>query len=264
MERDRQVNGDVWMKRYYEGDWAAFHGQRFVMFDRDKHVLPTPFRPDASYDVIEGWDFGHRETFITWIAYKPDGPEPVVVFDELQAQEVQEPGAVADAVKAIRAKYGISSRVRAFGDPAGVAANQFSNVSPIGAYREEGIYIAPCKTGKNPQARADLLASFLTENRKQWDGQVWPGIVFGPNCTAVVESIVSLRWKQAVNKLGEEGREQFVKKDDHGFDALTYGLVAVPPPNMGLPEHAPVPAGVNVGAREAFRSQGDVEVWEDL
>jgi hypothetical protein len=78
-----------------------------------------------------------------------------------------------------------------------------------------------------------MLAAFLNENRRQPDGSIWPGIVFGPNCQAVVDSILSLRWKEQLSRSGEDPREKFVDKNKHGFDGLTYGLVGVPPPDLG-------------------------------
>lgn len=244
MKRKRAINGEVWFKRYFEGDWSAFEGQRFTMFDRERHVLPTTFTPTPDYEIVEGWDFGHRETFVAWIAYKPDSNEPVVVFDELQYREVQQPSQVANAVKEIRARHKIADRVRALGDPTGANASQFSDVGPITAYAQLGIYIAPCRIGKSPTGRADVLAKFMVENRKQIDGQIWPGIVFAPNCTALIDSITNLRWKPNNSRLGEEGREQFVKVNDHGFDALGYGILGVPPPGEPKIERQPA-AGVN-------------------
>lgn len=236
--------GPHWKAKYLDGNWDSFEGQRFPDFDHDSHVLASPFSPDTRYEIIEGWDFGHRETFVVWIAYNTKTNEPVVVFDELQVNEVQEPSQVADLVKEKRAKYGIADRVIALGDPAGIGASQFSAVSPISAYAGLGIFIAPCKRGKSPTARADMLNEFLTETRRQTDGSLWPGIVFGPNCVSVVKSVVNLRWKPSTSTLGEDPREQFMKKDDHGFDALGYGLVGVPPPELSE-KVIRLPPGVN-------------------
>jgi hypothetical protein len=252
MERDRKINGDTWMKRFYEGSWDAFEGQRFPMFDRETHVLKEGWRPTERHTVVEGWDFGHRETFVTWMAYLPDRSEPVVVFHELQMNEVQEPKEVADEVKRIRGLYGLQNPM-ALGDPAGVAASTFSAVSPIQAYAGLGVYIAPCKKGKSPQGRADLLTAFLNERKKMPDGSSWPGIMFSPTCPAVIDSIINLRWKPQTGKLGEDPREVFLKKDDHGFDALGYGLVGVPPPDLPAPERK-LRMSMNIGANEAFRA----------
>jgi hypothetical protein len=201
------------------------------MFDRDTHILPAPFRPTDEHSIVEGWDFGHRETFVVWLAYRPDGEEPIVVFDELQVREVEQPLQVATKVKEIRARYGLDERrIISLGDPAGVAATTFSALSPIQAYARHGIMIAPCTAGKNPVARSDRIAELLSRRMTQPDGSSWPGLVFGPNCTAVVESLVNLRWKPKTSRLGEEPREQFVKIDDHGVDALGYAIVGVLPP----------------------------------
>lgn len=253
MERDRAINGEVWMRKFYEGDWGAFEGQRFVMFDRDRHVLAAPFRPTRDYEILEGWDFGSRETFVVWIAYKPNGIEPVVVFHELQAQNVQDPADVARQVMAIRKEYGVGERVVSSGDPSGVAGTAFSSVGPIAAYAGHGIFIAPAKSAKSPTGRADKIAALLLQSKPQPDGSIWPGLLFGPNCPAVVESVVSLRWKPGNSKIGEDPLERFVKKDDHGVDALGYGLASVPPPEVSAARDPGPRPGVNVDARTAWR-----------
>lgn len=226
--------GPHWYARYVQGDWDSFEGQRFPMFDREKHVLKESFRPDGRHRIVEGWDFGHRETFVAWLAYDPEGSEPVVCFAELQAQEVQEPSDVADRVKEIRARYGLS-RVTALGDPAGTASSQFSAVSPIAAYGALGLHIAPCRAGKSPTSRADLLAEFLSGEVATWGGKTWPGIVFNPECEAVVRSIVNLRWDVSTNSKGEDPREKFLKKDDHGFDACLVPGTMVATPDGDVP-----------------------------
>lgn len=264
MRRDAKINGEVWMKRYYEGSWDAFEGQRFPMFDRDLHVTASPWTPSEQppeWEIVEGWDFGHRETFIAWMAYNPGTNEPIVVFDEIQAQEVHDPEDVAERVFAVRERHGIR-QPHCFGDPAGIAASTFSSLSPIQAYAMLGIHIAPMKAGKNPQARADLLTHFLNERRIQPDRSVWPGIVIGPNCVHTIDSIINLRWKPQTSKAGEDPREVFLKKDDHGFDALGYGLCAVPPPGT-IKADPGVPIGVNMPASAARTMRGREE-WVDV
>jgi hypothetical protein len=233
MVRQREVYGEAWFKRYHDGDWGSFEGQRFTMFEHKRHVMPTEFHPTNDYEILEGWDFGHRETFVVWIAYKPGSNEPVVVFDELQYKEVQQPTQVARAVHNIRQKHGIADRVNALGDPAGAAASQFSEIGPIAAYAQLGLFIAPCRVGKNPQGRADVIAKLLVENRRQLGGEIWPGLVFSPNCVHTVDSLINLRWDMRAQENG--GREKFVKDNDHGFDALGYGILGVPPPGSDEP-----------------------------
>lgn len=253
MERDRKINGEVWMRKFYEGDWSAFEGQRFTSFDHDTHVLSDDWRPGPDHRIAIGWDFGHVETFVSFIAYHPSLNEPVVVFDEVVINEVQEPLDVADPVKEMISRYGLRrEQIIHMGDPAGDGASQFSAISPIGAYAGLGLFIAPAKKGKSPIDRANLLTAFLNERRPQPDGSVWPGIVFGPLAVRAVASIVDLRWKNTEGRAGEDPKETFLDKNKHGFDAVTYGLYGVPPPEMPaarLPSRAPRANGT---AHEAF------------
>jgi hypothetical protein len=120
------------------------------------------------------------------------------------------------------------------------------------------------RAGKNPQARADLLTAFLNERRKQLGGEVWPGIQFGPNCTSLIDSILQLRWKPQENRLGEDPRETFVKKNDHGFDSLSYGLCAVPPPGILAPKLPETPPYVNLPASVARQIPQTGKEWVEV
>lgn len=253
-----RTRGEVWYRRLYLGDWTAFEGQRFTMFDPETHILPTDFTPTNDYEIIEGWDFGHRETFITWIAYRPDSNEPTIAFDELQYREVDAPGHVARLVHQRRKKWGIANRVRALGDPAGAAATQFSSVTPITAYAAHNIHIAPCRAGKDPLARADLIATLLNERRRQQTGETWPGLVISPRCTALIDSITNLRWDKKAQETG--GRERFIKNNDHGFDSLGYGLIGTPPPGAPPTEPRARP-GINTHPTPDDATRGDNENW---
>ncbi len=251
MERDRKINGDVWMKRFYEGSWTAFEGMRFPMFDPDVHVVDLDFQPSEKHLAVCGWDFGNVETFVTFLAWAPDGSEPVTVFDEVVVNDVNDPKFVADLVNDRIRSYGLK-RVMHLGDPAGAARNQYSLETPIGAYSAYKIFIAPAQKAKSPTGRADHLTKFLNIRKKMLDGSEWPGIVFIRGKTPrTVESILDLRWKPQTGKLGEDPREVFLDKNKHGFDATTYGLHGVPPPELPKPKPKTL-AGANVGLRQAL------------
>lgn len=255
MRRLREINGEAWFKRYYNGDWDSFEGQRFPMFDRSRHILATPFRPSGEYRIVEGVDFG-QHTFVVWLAYRPDRAEPVVCFHEFETEVVQAPEVVAAEVKHVRDWYGITpTQVVALGDPRSAVSTQFSAVTPYAAYGALGWHISPAKSGRDPVGRADMIAAFLVENQRQYDGSYWPGLVFGPNCPAVVRSIVNLRWKPASSRLGEDAPEKFLDRDKHGVDAIGYALLGVPPPS--LPASKPrLPRGVNISHEELVRLRG--------
>ena len=255
MEQDRQINGEIWMKRFYEGSWDAFEGQRFPGFDREKHVVNKDFRPTDRHLNICGWDFGHVETFIAFISWMPDGSEPVVVYDEVVVNNVNDPKDVADLVNERIKEYGLRNVIH-LGDPAGVGSTQFSNETPIGAYASHGLHISPAKKAKSPTGRADHLSKFLNIRIKTFDGTEWPGIVFIDGKTPrAVDSIIGLRWKPKTGKAGEDPREVFLDKNKHGFDGVTYGLHGVPPPELPKPKPQTT-VRVNVTAAEAMRQSG--------
>lgn len=256
MERDRKINGEVWMRRFYEGSWDAFEGQRFTSLDENVHIMRDPFRITDRHEVVCGWDFGHVETFIALIAFVPDQSEPTVIFDEVVVNEVDEPAQVAAALDAKFSEWGLDKRrVIHMGDPAGVGASQFSSISPIAAYSAFGYFIAPCKQGKNPVDRANLLASFFNQRVKMPDGSEWPKLMFGKAAKRAWESVINLRWKPQTDS-SRDPREVFVDKNKHGFDGVSYGIYAVPPPEDSTPKPFVLPAGVNGTARDALARMG--------
>lgn len=252
LKRQGERYGPHWLARYLDGNWDSFEGQRFPMFDHYRHVLGVPWKPEADHDIVMGIDFGHQVTHVVWIAYDRKGIEPVVVFDELEVLEVDRPEQVVNEIKRREHHYGISNRVVRLGDPAGVSSTQFSNVTVIGAYAALGVDINPCIAGKDPLARADMIASHLTAQKRQPDRSIWPGLLFGPNCNRTIHSIVNLRWDLSTNTKGEDPREKFLNKDKDGFDALGYGMVGVPPAEVAPPPRPRDPS-LGIGAQTALR-----------
>ena len=231
MERLGSIYGETWKKRYIEGDWTAFEGQRFPMFSDDIHLLKEDetFTLGERHKVIEGWDFGYHETFVVWIAYDEFGEDPPVAFAELQSKKM-EGDQIATRVREIRQDWDMDvGDIISFGDPAGRAKGTFGAKSPIQFYSERGIYIAPCDVGKMPQARADLIASFLSIRETTLEGRELPGLMFSRNCPALIKSVRMYAWDTSQNTKGEDPQEKFLKKNDHGVDALGYGLIGVMP-----------------------------------
>lgn len=260
MDRLGDLYGPVWKKRYIEGDWSAFEGQRFPMFSEESHCLKEEdeFQLGARHKIIEGWDFGYHETFVVWIAYDEFGEDPPVVFAELQAKQ-WEGDRIATRVREIRSDWGMDvGEILSFGDPAGRARGTFGAKSPIQFYSERGIYIAPCDVGKLPQARADLIASFLATQHTTLDGREVPGLMFRRDCQAVIKSVKMYAWDTTQNAKGEDPVEKFLKRNDHGVDALGYGLIGVMPagtrPQMKKPPVQLAPDVASLGdPYHAFR-----------
>lgn len=241
-------------KAFVEGDWSAFEGQLFTMWDPDRHITPPCTMRDLGPDwaVVEGWDFGRAvETAVVWIAYHRYGKHPKRVIGEYGAAE-KEVSEHAAAVKAKREQLGIRE-VIVVGDPAG---NQRGAAgSYINEYAREGIYIAPCMAGRSLPVRDARLANELHHTMP--DGR--PGLTINADCTEVIDAIIQARYRTDHDDDPDKERpEQRVKKDDHRLDALEYGVMLTPlPATMG--NGTPWPDGlrsgeVGIDSHTAFRA----------
>ena len=241
MQKKGEIYGQAWLDRFINGDWDAFEGQRFTMFNRDLHIIPEDqFELGERHTVIEGWDFGNHENFVVWMAYDEYSDDPVVVFDEYVAYDAEGKDIAAE-VRRRRHKWGIDSgSVMVFGDPGGRSKAVMAEKSPIQFYNEQGIYIIPCDVGKEPGPRADMIASFLSVHHTTIDGNPVPGLVMTNRCPKLASSIIEYSWDMTTNTHGER-KEKFIKVNDHGVDALGYGLAGViPGGNRPKPKGPPV------------------------
>lgn len=213
-------------KAFVEGNWSAFEGQLFTMWDPDRHITPPCTMNDLGPDwnLVEGWDFGRAvETAVIWIAYHKYGRHPKRVIAEYGAAE-QEVTQHAAAIKTIRQQIGARELI-VTGDPAG---NQRGAAgSYINEYAREGIYIAPCMAGRSLPVRDARLANELHHTLP--NGQ--PGITINTNCPELIDSIIQARYRTDHDDDPDKDRpEARIKKDDHRLDALEYALMLTPPP----------------------------------
>lgn len=238
-----RINGEAWYKRYVEGSWDAFEGQRFPMFDRERHVLAEPFRPGPRHQIFVGMDFGWANpTHVVWLAVDRDGEEPVVCFHEYVATQ-REVKDHAEEIRRVNERYGIDGgRVFYLGDPEGAAKKLGADSTKSVAlqFSDYGIPVKPCFAGKSPFTRADHIAEFLIAERLL-EGERRPALLIRETCPQTIESIVGLRMKDVDGRMGEDPREVFLDKDKHGFDALGYALIVIPSPDTPARPVVPPP-----------------------
>ena len=233
----------VWYQRYHDGDWMAFEGQVFTMFDRERHVLATDFEPRIrEYDILEGWDFGFvHPTAVVWIAAHRRGEFPPVVFADYE-QEGGTPELHSKNVKAVRDRFGLDPRhIQSYGDPVVSSTFQNSGESFFQEYEAQGINIQPSEPSS--WVRAMRLASFLDTPMQTSEGTM-PSILFSPRCKRTIDSVLTARWRDEKNASGEDQPERIVKDNDHLFDAMTYALYTHrTPEDMGI--HTDLPSGIS-------------------
>lgn len=222
LERKGRLYGEHWYKRFYEGRWDAFEGQRFPMLDEGTHLLPDSFvfHPDA-WEFVSGWDFGwNAPTAQVLIAVHRNQEYPPCAVDEYEESKTEIPEH-ASAVRAIWESHGLRVDPLAYGDPAG---NQIhaSGDSAISKYAQNGLQISPAVWAKSPVDRADKLAIAFSRRVQTPSGEM-AGFMFHPRCRRLFRALQQYRYAANRNK-DADAREVFVKKNDHLVDALGYGF----------------------------------------
>lgn len=261
----------VWYQRYVAGDWYAFEGQAFPMFDPDIHVLKENFVPNPKvHTIYEGWDFGWvNPTAVVWIAIDERGEYPPVVVGEF-AESGLEPPEVARVVRDMRKQLVPGCRIESYGDPAGLQAMQNSGRDLIQEYSREGFDIS--YVSAKPTLRAIRLARHLDERMMTYTGET-PCVLFSPRANRTIESIRGMRFRpKRTGGVDEDPQEKLVKKDDHLFDAMSYALWMVDDTDVlkrdakpYVPHGVMLPAGVSeTDYRRTRRSsvQSDYEDWQ--
>lgn len=228
-----KLRGEHWYKRYVEGSWDAFEGQRFPMFDENIHVFTDPgWKPQENHTIFEGWDFGYANpTSVQWIAVDREKDTPAVVFDEYH-MELQEVGDIAAAIKSRRAKWGlVDHQIQSYVDPGGLQKQAGTGVSAIHLYNQGyGLNLSPCHIGKSPHARADLIAELLNKRVRTQAGLV-PALMVHQRCENLRRGLKTYRYEPSDGKGNVS--ENFVKDDDHDVDALGYGLISAGLDSLG-------------------------------
>lgn len=238
-------------KAFVLGDWSAFEGQLFTMWDADRHVVnDVTMRDLPGWTLIEGWDFGRAvDTAVTWLAYDPQGRYPKMFIGEYGAPE-REVADHAREVLEMRKKLG-AREVIVVGDPAG--NQRGASGSYIQEYARHGIYISPCMMGRSLPVRDARMANELAATLPS--GQ--PGVVICRSCVKLIDGVVQARYRTDRDDDPLRDRpEERVKKDDHYLDSAEYALMTAPEPMVFgsapvLPDY--LKEGVGMSSHEAFR-----------
>ncbi len=204
-------------KQLLEGSWDVVEGAAFNEFNREVHVVKMDVIP-TSWRRFRAADYGYNAPAgCLWFACAPDGQ--VIVYRELYAT-----GMTADkfALKVLELEqqetitYGVldSSVWHKRGDAGPPLAEQMTRVGCFWrpSDRSKGSRVA----GKNEIHRR--LQINPVSNK--------PGLVFRSNCVNMIAQFPLLQ----LDKNNPEDVD--TKGEDHLYDALRYGLMSRPLPNI--------------------------------
>jgi len=202
-------------KQLLEGNWDVAEGAAFSEFNRTLHTI-EPFEIPNHWVKFRACDYGYGSTSaVLWFTIDPAN-EQLIVYRELYTSKVTAhdlAGMILEAERGDRIRYGMldSSLWHNRGDTgpnlAEVMIRAGCRWRP--ANRSKGSRVA----GKNELHRLLQVDEFTEE----------PRLVFFNDCRNIISEIPTL----PLDKKNFEDVDTLFK-DDHGYDALRYGIMSRP------------------------------------
>lgn len=221
--------------RLFKGLWVSAEGAIYNDYNPDVHLIDW-FEPPRSWTRIVGIDFGYRNPFVAqWWCITPD--DVLIMYREIYMTSVL----VDDHAKHIQRLekwYFFDANDEPIRDPQGRLLHN-PDREPIYAYiadhdAEDRATLAKNGIDTIPAFKAVKLGIEAVQLRMRTRNDGIPRVRFmrdalveldqtladdhKPTCT--IEEIEGYVWAKSVD--GKPGKEEPVKKDDHGMDDLRY------------------------------------------
>lgn len=201
-------------KALRNGDWNTFAGQVFTEFDYHIHVI-DPFPIPKHWQRWRAMDHGNNNS-VGWLTQDPMS-ERIYMYREYREKEYKEIGEKARNIKQFEAGESV-----AFGlaDPSIWASGQgdhSTGKSIAQLYQDNGVSWMPANNDR--KAGLEMVHNKLAIKK---DGL--PGLQFFSTCGSIITTLPDLPYdKFKVDDVD-------TKADDHDYDMLRYGLMAMAPP----------------------------------
>jgi PBSX family phage terminase large subunit len=219
MMRRKETN-PMFFRRFILGEWGAFGGKRFPVWDPAIHVC-TPFEIPQSWEVIQAIDYGwNHPTAAVWVAIDFEGRWWVVA--EHYEREKPVSWHCAEMLK-LEQRLNIAPSSR-WMDPS-TWAKRSEYESTALEFADYGIFAARAQNERlGGWNRIDEMLS-----ERMADG--FPRMRFFDTCANVIRELPSAKIK--------EGTDDIEKENDDALDALRYAIMSRMPSPIEQEEEKP-------------------------
>ena len=198
-------------RAWVEGDWSVFAGQAFGQFRPSKHISP-PFAIPEHWSLWRGVDWGYHSPFCClWFAQDPDTSR-IYVYRELYAKGMtdrQQASTILNNTPEMNCHV-------TWGDPSMWARKSAGDrvYSTADEYRDNGVVLTKANNDRLiGKRKVDSLLADLPDGK--------PGLVIFTTCENLLRTLPALPYdKVKVEDVDTDA-------EDHGYDALKYGLTRV-------------------------------------
>jgi hypothetical protein len=206
----RESTNNMWYRRFILGEWGAFGGKRFPVWDPALHVV-EPFTIPPEWEVVAGLDYGWANpTAAIYCAVDFEGRWWVIG----EHYESEKPVSWhARKMKELEIELNVTPS-SLWLDPS-TWARRSEYESPAIEFADYGIYAG--------RAQNDRLGGWnrIDEMLSEVMPDGYPRLRFFNTCPNLIKELPNLRIK--------DGTDDIVKENDHAVDALRYAIMSRSP-----------------------------------
>jgi hypothetical protein len=204
-------------KQLLEGSWDAAEGAAFPEFNRNIHVI-EPYKIPQNWTRFRAADYGYGSTTaVLWIAVTPS--DQLVVYRELYVSKVTAVD-LAGMINEIEANEKISYGI--------LDSSLWHKRGDTGPSLAEQMIIRGCRWRPSDRSRGSRIAGKNELHRRlqieETTGE--PRLAFFSNCVNIIAELPILPLDRS------NPDDVDTKANDHGYDALRYGIMSRPRSNL--------------------------------
>jgi len=209
----RESTNNMWYRRFILGEWGAFGGKRFPVWDKGLHVC-VPFQIPPEWEIVVGLDYGWANaTAAIYCAIDFSG-RWWAIGEHYQSEKPV--SYHAKKMKELEAELSISPS-SIWLDPS-TWARRTEYEAPAIEFSDYGIFAGRAQNDRlGGWNRMDEMLSEIME-----DG--YPRLRIFDTCENLIKELPNMRIK--------EGTDDVVKENDHAVDALRYAIMSRSPNPM--------------------------------
>jgi hypothetical protein len=235
--------GEILRRQLLDGDWGAFEGAAYPMFNRAVHVVNAFDVPDA-WERFESMDPGSNNP-TAWLVWAIDYDGNHLIFDELYVEDPT-PHLPSDVIPLVRERRAVwwpeSARPIAYADPAAFAQGVLTKWGRQPAFADEfaNAGLPLLKANNDRPAGYVRLAQLLKPDEQRafpdWHpdrGQLGsPRLFVASACTHLIEQIQGAPLEQEREPHpGEAVSRKWEGPWGHAHAAARYGAMSWPGPS---------------------------------
>lgn len=204
----------VFYQRFIKGQWTNAEGAVYPMWDEKKHLIKHSDLPPIARTLAVGMDYGTTNPTVAILLGITDEEQPRLIFiDEWHYSAAEHHGETLPDIE-------LSRQFREW-------LKKDHGTNQVYVPAPEFVFLDPSAASMRSQLHSDGITPWAADN-SVLDGIQTIGsllqqerLIVTDRCKTYLAEVTEYEWDA---KAAEEGKDEVVKKDDHGQDAGRYAI----------------------------------------